>query len=150
MRTRCEARLLPLGKFLAVLALAAANDGGEEVVATALGERHHSVDHLADLLGLDGEAGRGGIWDSDARPEEAHVIVDLGDGGDGRARVTAGRLLLDRDGGGEAVDMLDVRLLHHLEELARVGREALDVAALPFGIDGVEGEAGFARAARAR
>ncbi len=37
--------------------------------------------------------------------------------------------------------MLDVRLLHHLEELARVGRQALDVAALALGIDGVEGEA---------
>ena len=27
--------------------------------------------------------------------------------------------------------MLDVRLLHHLEELPRVGAEGLDVAALP-------------------
>jgi hypothetical protein len=40
--------------------------------------------------------------------------------------------------------VLDVRLLHHLEELAGVGREALDVAALPFGIDGIEGEARLA------
>ena len=37
--------------------------------------------------------------------------------------------------------MLDVGLLHHLEELARVGAEALDVAALALGIDGVEREA---------
>ena len=43
--------------------------------------------------------------------------------------------------------MLDVRLLHHLEELARVGGQALDVAALAFGVDGVEGEARLARAA---
>ena len=46
--------------------------------------------------------------------------------------------------------MLDVRLLHHLEELARVGGQALDVAALPFRVDGVEGEARLARAARGR
>ena len=45
--------------------------------------------------------------------------------------------------------MLDVRLLHHLQELARVGRQGLDVAALPLGIDGVEGEAGLARARQA-
>ncbi len=45
--------------------------------------------------------------------------------------------------------MLDVGLLHHLEELARVGAEALDVAALALGIDGVEGEAGLARARQA-
>ena len=45
--------------------------------------------------------------------------------------------------------MLDVRLLHHLEELARVGGEGLDVAALALGIDGVEREARLARAGEA-
>src|SRR4051812_10161696 len=45
--------------------------------------------------------------------------------------------------------MLDVRFLHHLEELARVGAEAFDVAALAFGVDGVEGEARLARSAKA-
>ncbi len=45
--------------------------------------------------------------------------------------------------------MIDVGLLHHLEELARIGAQRLDVAALPLGIDGVEGEAGFARAGQA-
>ena len=45
--------------------------------------------------------------------------------------------------------MVDVGLLHHLEELARIGAERLDVAALPLGVDGVEGERGFARAAEA-
>ena len=46
--------------------------------------------------------------------------------------------------------MLDVRLLHHLEELAGVGREALDVAALAFGVDGVEGEAATCPSRRGR
>ena len=41
--------------------------------------------------------------------------------------------------------MLDIGLLHQLEELARIGAERLDVAPLPLGIDGVEGEAGLAR-----
>ena len=45
--------------------------------------------------------------------------------------------------------MLDVGLLHHLEELARVGGKGLDVAALPLRIDGVEGEARLAAAAKA-
>ena len=39
--------------------------------------------------------------------------------------------------------MVDVGLLHHLEELARIGRERLDVAALALRVDGVEGERGF-------
>ena len=45
--------------------------------------------------------------------------------------------------------MVDIRLLHHLQELPRIGREALDVAALALGVDGVEGERGFARAGQA-
>ena len=42
--------------------------------------------------------------------------------------------------------MIDVGFLDALEELARVGGEGFDVAALAFGVDGVEGEGGFARA----
>ena len=45
--------------------------------------------------------------------------------------------------------MLDVGLLHHLEELPRIGGQALDVAALSFGVDGVEGEARLARSRQA-
>ena len=75
-----------------------------------------------------------------ARPEQAHVVVDLGDGADRRARVLGGGLLLDGDGRREAVDLVDIRLLHHLQELSGIGRERLDVAALTLGIDGIEGE----------
>ena len=44
--------------------------------------------------------------------------------------------------------MVDVRLFHQFEELAGIGRQALDIAALALGIDRVEGEGGFARAAQ--
>ena len=77
--------------------------------------------------------------------EEAEVVVDFGCGGDGGARIARGVLLLDGDGGGEAVDEVDVGLLDALEELAGVGGERFDVAALAFGVDGVEGERGLAR-----
>ena len=77
----------------------------------------------------------------DARVEQAQVVVDLGDRADGRARVARGRLLVDRDRRREPVDRIDVRLLHHLQELARVGRERFDVAALALGVDRVEGKA---------
>ncbi len=120
-----EAGLLPFGQLLAILALAAANDRGEQIMARAFGQLHDAVDHLADLLRLDRKAGGGRIGHADPRPQQAHIIVDFGDGGDGRARVAAGGLLLDRDGRGEAVDMLDIRLLHHLQELAGVGGERL-------------------------
>ena len=86
---------------------------------------------------------------ADVGEQQAQVVVDLGDGADRRARVRAGRLLLDGDRRRQAVDQIDVRLLHLLEELPRVRRQRLDVAALPFGVDRVEGERGLARARQA-
>ena len=143
------ALLHELGELLAVLALAAAHHRRQQIEPRALGQRQHAVDHLRDGLALDRQAGRRRIGHADARPQQPHVVVDLGDGADGRARIARGGLLLDRDGGREAVDLVDVRLLHHLQELAGVGRQRLDVAALALGVDGVEGERGFARARQA-
>jgi hypothetical protein len=54
--------------------------------------------------------------------------------------------LVDREGGGKAGHVVDVGFFDALEELAGVGGEAFDVAALAFGVDGVEGEGGFSRA----
>ena len=51
--------------------------------------------------------------------------------------------------GREPLDRVDVRLLHQAEELPRIGRERLDVAALPFGVDRVEGERRLPRARQA-
>src|SRR5207302_7083570 len=62
------------------------------------------------------------------------------DGADRRARIARGGLLLDGDGGRQAVDLVEVRLLHHLQELPGIGREAFHIAALALRIDGVEGE----------
>jgi len=51
---------------------------------------------------------------------------------------------------GEALDQIDVGLFHQLQELARVGRKRLDVAALSFRVEGVEGERGFSGARQPR
>ena len=91
----------------------------------------------------------GAIRAAGARPQQAQKIVDLGGGGDGRARIARGVLLADRDRRRDAVDLIDVRLLHALQKLARVGRERFDVAALPFGVNGVEGQRRFAGAGHA-
>src|ERR1700737_1476792 len=70
---------------------------------------------------------------------EAKVVVDLGDGAEGGGGAAAGGFLLDRDGGGETVDGVDVGALHLVEELARVGGGGFDVGGLAFGVGGVEG-----------
>ena len=109
----------------------------------------HAVDHLDDGLRLDRQAGGGRIGHADARPEQAHVVVDLGHRADGGARIAAGGLLLDGDRRRQALDAVDVRLAHQFQELAGVGRQAFDVAALALGVDRVERERGLAGAGQA-
>ena len=129
---------------LLVLALAPGNDRRSECNGSALRQGKHLVHHLAHGLGREVEAVVRAARDACAREEEAQVIVDLGHRADGRARVVGRRFLLDRNRGREPFDRIHVRLLHHRQELPRVGRQRLDVAALALGIDGVEGERGLA------
>ena len=51
---------------------------------------------------------------------------------------------------GEALDEVDVGLLHLAEELPRVRGQRLHVAPLPLGVDRVEGERGLRRSRTAR
>ena len=106
---------------------------------------HHLVDDLLGRLGVDRAPAVRAVRVADPRPQQAQVVVDLGDGADRRARVARGRLLVDRDRRRQALDRVDVRLLHLPQELARVGRQRLDVAALALGVDRVEREARLAR-----
>jgi len=98
--------------------------------------------HLAPAAPAE-EAGRASV-------EQLHVIVDLGHRADRRARGPHRVRLVDRDGRRNTFDALDLRLVHTVQELARIRRERFDVAPLPLGVDGVEGERGLARAADAR
>src|SRR5664280_344793 len=109
-----------------------------------LGQRVDLIDHLLDGLALDLAAAVGAVWVPDPREEQPQVIVDLGHRADRRARVPAGALLIDGDRRREAVDLVDVWLLHLAQELAGIRRQALDIAALALGIDRVEGKAALA------
>src|SRR5262249_31727651 len=92
----------------------------------------------------------GTVWLADRCIEKTQIVVDLGHRTDCRARVLRGRPLLDRNRGREALDRIDVGLLHLLQKLTRVGRERLDVSSLAFREDRVESERGLARARDAR
>ena len=133
-----------------VLALAVADDRRVDREARPLLELQHLVDDRVERLPRDRLAADRAMRPADPRVEQAQVVVDLGHGADRRARVARGRLLVDRDRRAEAVDVVDVRLLHHLQELARVRGERLDVAALALGVDRVEGKATTCRSPRAR
>src|ERR1700720_2658359 len=82
------------------------------------------------------------------RPEQFQVIVNLGHGADGGARTLDRIRLFDGDGGRDATNVVDARLVHTVEKLPHVRAERLDVAALAFGVDRFKGERRFAAAAR--
>jgi hypothetical protein len=58
--------------------------------------------------------------------------------------------LFDRDRRGNAANVVHSRFVHAVEELSHIRAERLDVPALAFGVNGFEGQARFAAAARAR
>src|SRR5713226_10784594 len=124
-----------------MLALAVAHDRCVDGEPRTFLDAQHLVDDGVDRLAGDRLAADRAVRTADPRVQEAEVVVDLGDRADRRARVPRGRLLVDRDRRAEAVDVVDIRLLHHLEELTRVRGERLDVAALPLRVDRVEGKA---------
>ena len=92
----------------------------------------------------------GAVDAADLREEQAQVVVHLRGGAHRGARRAHGVLLLERDGGTDVLDPVDVGPVEPLEEHARVGGERLDVAPLALGEQGVEGERGFPRSRDAR
>ena len=75
--------------------------------------------------------------------EKLQVVVDLRHGAHRRARRPDLVGLVDGDGGRDPVDPVGAGPVHAIEELAGVGGEGLDVAALALGVHRVEGERGL-------
>ena len=71
------------------------------------------------------------------------MIVQLCLGRDGRPRIARRLPLFDRDRRRKPGYVVDVGLVHPLEELASIGTEALDITPLAFRVDGIESERGF-------
>ena len=131
------------------LALTCADDGCEDLQAGAFGVILQNIhDLLRGLLG-DFLATDRAVRVADARPEQTHVVVNFGDGADGRAGVLGGGLLVDRHRRGETLDEVDIGLVDLAQEHAGVGGERFDVAALTLRKDGVEGEGGLTGAGEA-
>ena len=74
-------------EHLNVLALFAADDRREQLHARFFLERHQPVNDLVDGLLVDLLAAFRAVRRADARPQQAHIVVDLGDSADRRTRV---------------------------------------------------------------
>ena len=116
------------------------SDGREEGKACARRVAERGLDDIAHLVLLHLHARDGRVGPSDPGEEQAQVLVDLGRGPDSRSWVAGVDLLLDGDRGRDALDVVAFRLAHPPEELPGIGRQALDIAALPLGVERVEGQ----------
>ena len=136
-------------RFLGCFFLSVCREGlhwEKNVEAGAVGQSHYPVGDFVDRVFLYFLSANQAIGASDAGKQQAQVVENLGGGGDGGARVAGGVLLFDRDGGGDAVDQVGVGFFDALQKLPRIGGKRFDIAALAFGVDGVEGERRFAGA----
>jgi hypothetical protein len=84
---------------------------------------------------------------SHACKKKSEIIVNFSGGGHCRAGIAAGASLFNRDSRGQACNIGDRRFLHLFEELAGVGAERFDIFPSAFGVNRVECERAFARAA---
>ena len=134
---------------LRILALATAHDGREHERLAPRGGLENLVGDLVRRLALDDAPALGAVRHADARIQQAQVVVDLRDGAHRGARVARRRLLVDGHGGRQSLDGVDVRLVHLAEELARIARERLHIAALALGVDRVERQGALTRAGQA-
>jgi hypothetical protein len=133
-----------------VFALAVGHHRRHDHQLGALGHGQHGIDHLRyRLRGQRVVRVVDAVRGADARVQQAQVVVDLGHGAHGRTRVVRGGLLLDGDRRRQAFDHVHVRLFHQLQELARIGRQRLDIAALALRVQGVERQRRLAGAGQA-
>jgi len=121
-----------------------ADHWSEDHEPAAFGKAKDGIDDLLGAAAKDGPAGGGIVRLTDRSVKDPKIIVDLRGGGHGAAGIRGRGSLFQRNGGRKAFDEIDIRLLHLVEELARIGRKALDVSALALGKKGVEGERRFA------
>jgi hypothetical protein len=145
-----EALGLQLGEQVDELALAGLDDRREDWKRVRSGSSSSRSTICCGLCRVIGSPQTGAVRATDPGEQQTEVVVDLGDRAHRRAWVAVGRLLVDRHGRREALDEVDVGLVHLAEELAGVGRQRLDVAALPLGEDRVERQRRLARAGQAR
>ena len=122
------------------LTLAVAGDRREDEPLATGCLREDLIDNLFRGLRADASTTFGTVGLTDPGVQDAQVVVDLGDGANGRPRILGCRLLFNGNGRRETDDCVNGRLLLVSQELARIAGEAFNVPSLTLGVQGVESE----------
>ena len=92
----------------------------------------------------------GAVRHADAGIQQAQIVVNLGHGAHGGAGVFGGGLLVDGNGRGQAVNLVDIRLVHLPQKLPCIGGQRLHIPPLPLGIDACQRPARIFQSRKAR
>ena len=132
------------------MALAASHQRSEQQAFAALVVRHYQIHYL--LVGVAHHllAAYGRVCGGGAGVEETQEVGDFSNGSDGGPGVVAGGFLFYGDDGAEALYAFYLGLVEDPHKVLGVGREGVQIAALAFGVDGVECQGALAAAADAR
>jgi hypothetical protein len=98
--------------FLLELALAPADDRCHHHDPVFRAQRHDALDNLVGRLPTDSPPALRAMRHADRSEKQAKVVVNFGDGSDGRARTAACGFLLDRDGRAKSINCIHIRAFH--------------------------------------
>src|SRR6185503_6360397 len=135
------------GNDFLVKTLTAAHDGTQHQDFFAAVGTADAVEDLAARQGMNLPAALHAMLLADLRIKQPQVVIDLRHRGHGGFFAALAEPLLDGDRRRDAGDIVDIGPRHDFKKLARIGREAVDVAALSFGVNDIEGEGRLSRAA---
>ena len=150
-RRAAAAKPLPRRPFreIGVVALARDDERREQHDAPPAKSRKSCAAMLSSVCGAIGVVVIRAVLRAELHVEQPQEVVDLGQRRDRALAAAAARALLDRDRRRDAEDRVDVRARRGLHELARVGVQRFEIAALPFGEQDVERERALAAAGHA-
>ena len=144
-----EAGLPGVLEDLLMLALLSPDHGRQHQKSGTLSQGLHPIHDLVDGLAADFLATLGAVGNAHPGPEEPEVVVNLGHRAHGGTGVFGGGLLVNGDGGRQAVNGIHVRLIHLAQKLPGVGGQAFHIPPLSLGVDGIKGKTGFSGTAEA-
>lgn len=107
-------------KEVLVFSLLPAHHGRQDQETRAGGQRENAIEDLFARLRGDGPIAIRAMSLTDARVENAKVIVNLGDGANRGARIFTGGFLLNADRGRQPAEVIDVGFLELAKKLTRV------------------------------
>ena len=118
-----EASLKQICEQIFVLTLLSLNHRGEDLEFRFVRQSEDTVENMIASLSRDRPTALIAAGLTDSSKQDSQVIIDFCDRADSRPRVPATRLLLNRNGRGQACDGIDFGLGHLTQELPRVRRQ---------------------------